>query len=103
MGYLNILCYELLSCRVGTVSIDDSGHVTQNVQMDFFNYAGIQRPVKLYTVSSAVHVDDITLITTLLDNGDAQLHYSLEVVYLLLVLMAMCHPDFFFRSLVNVM
>jgi len=35
--------------------------VTQNVQMDFFNYAGILRPVKLYTVPPQVNLEDVTI------------------------------------------
>ncbi|XP_066298840.1 beta-glucuronidase-like isoform X2 [Branchiostoma lanceolatum] len=38
------------------------GYFVQNLQMDFFNYAGIQRPVKLYTTPS-VYLDDITIST----------------------------------------
>ncbi|XP_075249078.1 beta-glucuronidase-like [Convolutriloba macropyga] len=36
------------------------GFVEVNWQFDFYNYAGIHRPVKLYTTSGA-HVDDITI------------------------------------------
>ena len=35
--------------------------VTQNVQMDFFNYAGILRPVKLYTVPPYINLEDVTI------------------------------------------
>ncbi|XP_077995445.1 beta-glucuronidase-like [Glandiceps talaboti] len=38
------------------------GYFVQNLQMDFFNYAGIHRPVKLYTTPS-VYIDDITVVT----------------------------------------
>lgn len=38
------------------------GYFVQNLQMDFFNYAGIQRPVKLYTTPT-VYLFDITLLT----------------------------------------
>jgi beta-glucuronidase len=31
---------------------------------DFFPYAGLHRPVLLYTVPAAVHVDDLTVVTT---------------------------------------
>ncbi|XP_072034978.1 beta-glucuronidase-like isoform X2 [Amphiura filiformis] len=40
------------------------GYYVQNLQMDFFNYAGIQRPVKLYT-TPLVYIDDITINTTI--------------------------------------
>ena len=39
-----------------------SGYVSQTYQFDFFNYAGIHRPVILYTTPQAF-VDDITLKT----------------------------------------
>ncbi len=54
--------------------------VTQNLQMDFFNYAGIHRPVKLYTVPSDIHLDEMAITTSL--NGDqtsATLKYNLMV------------------------
>ena len=53
--------------------------MSQKVQMDFFNYAGIQRPVKLYAMPKAVHVDDITVTTSLLKNGSARLDFALKV------------------------
>ena len=55
------------------------GYFVQNVQFDFFNYAGIHRPVKLYTTPIALHIDDITVTTALLSNGSAQLDYEVEV------------------------
>lgn len=39
----------------------------QNIYFDFFNYAGIHRPVLLYTTPKA-YVDDITVVTDFLDN-----------------------------------
>ncbi|XP_073521048.1 beta-glucuronidase isoform X2 [Phyllobates terribilis] len=38
------------------------GYFVQNTEFDFFNYAGIHRPVVLYTTPS-VYIDDITIIT----------------------------------------
>ncbi|KAK3103666.1 hypothetical protein FSP39_020860, partial [Pinctada imbricata] len=38
------------------------GYFVQNLQMDFFNYAGIHRSVKLYTTPK-VYISDITLVT----------------------------------------
>ncbi|XP_076452855.1 beta-glucuronidase-like [Babylonia areolata] len=40
------------------------GYFVQELQMDFFNYAGIHRHVHLYTTPK-VYVDDITIITAL--------------------------------------
>lgn len=43
------------------------GYFVQNIYFDFFNYAGIHRPVLLYTTPKA-YVDDITVVTDFLDN-----------------------------------
>uniref|UniRef100_H3BHV9 Beta-glucuronidase n=2 Tax=Latimeria chalumnae TaxID=7897 RepID=H3BHV9_LATCH len=43
------------------------GYFVQNTNFDFFNYAGIHRPVVLYMTPSA-YIDDITLTTTFADN-----------------------------------
>lgn len=43
------------------------GFFVQNIYFDFFNYAGIHRPVLLYTTPTA-YVDDITVVTDFLDN-----------------------------------
>uniref|UniRef100_A0A4W5N7L1 Glucuronidase beta n=1 Tax=Hucho hucho TaxID=62062 RepID=A0A4W5N7L1_9TELE len=57
----------------GTIQhIDDptrypAGYVVQNTNFDFFNYAGLHRPVLLYTTPK-VYVDDITVLTTFADN-----------------------------------
>jgi beta-glucuronidase len=44
---------------------------------DFFNYAGIHRPVWLYTTGAA-HLTDITVVTDL-DGGDGSVRYATEV------------------------
>ncbi|XP_054899638.1 beta-glucuronidase [Poeciliopsis prolifica] len=44
-----------------------AGFFVQNINFDFFNYAGIHRPVLLYTTPKA-YVDDITVVTDFLDN-----------------------------------
>ncbi|XP_070700106.1 beta-glucuronidase [Pempheris klunzingeri] len=43
------------------------GFFVQNINFDFFNYAGIHRPVLLY-VTPKVYVDDITVVTDFLDD-----------------------------------
>lgn len=43
------------------------GYFVQNLEFDFFNYAGIHRPVVLYTTPS-VYIDDITIITDISEN-----------------------------------
>ncbi|KAM9728077.1 beta-glucuronidase [Menidia menidia] len=43
------------------------GFFVQSIAFDFFNYAGIHRPVLLYTTPKA-YVDDITVVTDFLDS-----------------------------------
>ncbi|XP_045896576.1 beta-glucuronidase isoform X1 [Micropterus dolomieu] len=53
------------------------GFFVQNIFFDFFNYAGIHRPVLLYTTPKA-YVDDITVVTDFLDNTGLVL-YNISV------------------------
>jgi beta-glucuronidase len=50
--------------------------VTDTPNFDFFNYAGIQRPVKLYTTPST-YIRDITM-TTEVDGQNAQVGYIID-------------------------
>jgi beta-glucuronidase len=50
--------------------------VTDTPNFDFFNYAGIQRPVKLYTTPNT-YIRDIT-ITTEVQGTNARIRYSIE-------------------------
>ncbi len=50
--------------------------VTDTPNFDFFNYAGIQRPVKLYTTPKT-YIRDITL-TTEVDGTNARVGYTIE-------------------------
>lgn len=43
------------------------GYFVQKYTFDFFNYAGIHRPVKLYT-TPVVYLSDITVTTSFSDN-----------------------------------
>lgn len=54
------------------------GYFTFTGQFDFFNYAGIQRSVKLYTTPKT-YIDDITIVTNLIDNNTANLNYQLKI------------------------
>ncbi|XP_053310870.1 beta-glucuronidase [Spea bombifrons] len=54
------------------------GYFIQSIDFDFFNYAGIHRPVLLYT-TPLVYIDDITVITDV--SGDTGLvNYEVVVV-----------------------
>ncbi|XP_007545837.1 beta-glucuronidase [Poecilia latipinna] len=54
-----------------------AGFFVQNTNFDFFNYAGIHRPVLLYTTPKA-YVDDITVVTDFLDDTGL-VRYSVSV------------------------
>ena len=54
------------------------GYFTFTGQFDFFNYAGIQRSVKLYTTPKT-YIDDITIVTNLINNSTADLNFQLKI------------------------
>ncbi|XP_075446035.1 beta-glucuronidase [Ascaphus truei] len=54
------------------------GYFVQNIDFDFFNYAGIHRPVVLYTTPS-VYIDDITVITDITEDVGL-VNYKVAVV-----------------------
>ncbi|KAM4620565.1 beta-glucuronidase isoform 1-T1 [Polymixia lowei] len=54
------------------------GYFVQNTNFDFFNYAGIHRPVLLYTTPKA-YVDDIMVVTDFADNIGL-VHYNISVL-----------------------
>ncbi|KAF7237016.1 Beta-glucuronidase [Varanus komodoensis] len=63
------------------------GYFVQNTKFDFFNYAGIHRPVLLYTTPAA-YIEDITVTTDVLGNTglvqylvsvQGSSHYSLKL------------------------
>ena len=54
------------------------GYFVQNLQFDFFNYAGIQRPVKLYS-TPMTYVDDITVYSTLNNDGSANVDVDFHI------------------------
>lgn len=45
------------------------GYFVQNLQMDFFNYAGIHRPVLLYTTPT-MFIRDVVIHSTFVGNED---------------------------------
>lgn len=67
------------------------GYFVQNLQMDFFNYAGIHRHVTLYT-TPRIFIEDIDIVTSIQGNDGTvnfyvytggqsdQLNYNVEVV-----------------------
>ncbi|XP_005091579.1 beta-glucuronidase isoform X2 [Aplysia californica] len=53
------------------------GYFVQNLQMDFFNYAGIHRHVRLYTTPSN-YIDDITILSDI-SGSQANVSYQVAV------------------------
>lgn len=61
------------------------GFFVQSINFDFFNYAGIHRPVRLYITPKA-YVDDVTVVTDFFDNtgktdGQAQSSTSIIIYF----------------------
>jgi len=54
------------------------GYYEQQLNFDFFNYAGIHRPVFLYT-TPRTFIDDITISTGKLEGSTAHLYYSVKL------------------------
>ncbi|XP_036134908.1 beta-glucuronidase isoform X1 [Molossus molossus] len=53
------------------------GYFVQNTNFDFFNYAGLHRPVLLYTTPTT-YIDDITVITDV-DQNTGLVSYQIDV------------------------
>ena len=49
---------------------------------DFFNYAGIHRPVLLYSRPKNIHISDVTIVTKSVNVADksADVMYKIEIV-----------------------
>ncbi|KAL1494471.1 hypothetical protein ABEB36_010067 [Hypothenemus hampei] len=56
----------------------ESGRLQQTITFDFFNYAGIHRPIKLYTTPKT-YIDDITVVTLEASNQRALLKYNITI------------------------
>jgi beta-glucuronidase len=69
----------LLSTTVPQGSVEEllSGRIKQSYTFDFFNYAGIDRPVVLYTTPST-YIDDITVLTDV-DGTNGFVNYTVAV------------------------
>ncbi|KAK9710558.1 Glycosyl hydrolases family 2, sugar binding domain [Popillia japonica] len=68
----------------GTVTPVDTDNGTtyrQSYTFDFFNYAGIHRPVTLYTTPKS-YIDDVTIKTSLDDAGYGYVGYNVSVINL---------------------
>ncbi|XP_066140211.1 beta-glucuronidase isoform X2 [Euwallacea fornicatus] len=56
----------------------ESGRLQQTITFDFFNYAGIHRPVKLYTTPKT-YIDDITVVCLEANAERARLTYNVTI------------------------
>ncbi|XP_030751685.1 beta-glucuronidase-like isoform X2 [Sitophilus oryzae] len=63
----------------GYVKELQNGRLQQTYTFDFYNYAGIDRPVKLYTTPKT-YIDDITVITLEATPTNALLQYNVSVI-----------------------
>jgi beta-glucuronidase len=47
---------------------------------DFFNYAGIHRPVQLYSIPKHIHIQDVTIVTKSIseDHDSATIKYDFQ-------------------------
>ncbi|MED4227535.1 beta-glucuronidase [Neobacillus cucumis] len=72
----NIVDFSTLPVGIVTEKeIPGVGKVKHNQpNFDFFNYAGLQRPVKIYT-TPVTYIKDVTVVTEI----DGKAHYSIEV------------------------
>ena len=79
--FSNLLDYTTLPVGNFTETTDDQGHphYTVDENFDFYNYAGIHRPVKLYTTPRD-YISDITVVPDVdLANNAALVHLSIDV------------------------
>ena len=63
---------------VKEVEIDGKKVIKNSVNFDFFNYAGIHRPVKIYTTPKS-YVEDITIVTDFKENN-GYVNYEVQAV-----------------------
>ncbi len=72
----NIIDHSTLP--VGEQKITPAGEKKNGTNFDFFNYAGITRPVKIYTTPNE-YIRDITVTSDVnFEQGSAELHYILD-------------------------
>ncbi len=63
---------------VKEVEVDGKKVIKNSVNFDFFNYAGIHRPVKIYTTPKS-YVEDITIVTDFKENN-GYVNYEVQAV-----------------------
>lgn len=60
----NLLDYATLPVAHYSETLDETGRLHRKVDenFDFFNYAGLHRPVKIYSTPKAAYIEDITVV-----------------------------------------
>ncbi|MDY4021084.1 beta-glucuronidase [Staphylococcus borealis] len=76
----NILTHSTLPVGNYSERIDEDGTVTpvNTPNFDFFNYAGIHRPVKIYTTPQT-YIQDIVINPEVKQNGESIVNYKVDV------------------------
>lgn len=77
----NMLDYSTLPVGNYSESVDENGHKVRKLDenFDFFNYAGLQRPVKIYTTPKD-YIDDIVVVPTVnFTDGSADVRVTTAV------------------------
>lgn len=77
----NILNNSTLPVGNYSETIDQDGNKIKKVDenFDFFNYAGIHRPVKIWTKPQS-YIDDIVITYHLDENNNAEVHFEIESI-----------------------
>eukprot|EP01120_Amphizonella_sp_Union-15-10_P012278 TRINITY_DN5425_c0_g1_i1.p1 TRINITY_DN5425_c0_g1~~TRINITY_DN5425_c0_g1_i1.p1 ORF type:complete len:614 (+),score=93.28 TRINITY_DN5425_c0_g1_i1:58-1899(+) len=68
-----------IKISTGSDPYHPKGYVQQITYFDFFNYAGIHRPVKLYTTPKKQWIDDITITYDVTPFGDGVVNFDISV------------------------
>ena len=75
----NILTYETLPVGTFEETECNGKKVLKNSpNFDFFNYAGLHRPVKIYTTPKS-YIQDIRIIPTVNEDGTSDINYEIDV------------------------
>ncbi|MCI2948765.1 beta-glucuronidase [Staphylococcus caledonicus] len=75
----NVLDYSTLPVGNYSEEKDENGEIVRknNPNFDFFNYAGLHRPVKIYTTPQN-YIEDIEIITNVLNDDKGEVSYKIK-------------------------
>ncbi|MCD8904113.1 beta-glucuronidase [Staphylococcus chromogenes] len=76
----NILTHETLPVGNYSEVTQEDGTIKKvnTPNFDFFNYAGLHRPVKIYTTPQQ-YVEDIVIVPNVTSKSDATIHYDVKI------------------------